>query len=332
MTTTGHDSRREGWRNRTRDNERAARRDDVRPSRDGRTRAGSRRFRPTRLDGILLIVLVAAAGWLWYRSAIGVAYRWDWAQALSTVFASGEAGDTPFFLTGIYATLRLSAWGAVLATILGVLIGVGRYSGVRALRMFCGTYIQILRNIPPLVFIFIFYFFISSQLIPLLGLDALFNRPAEDASAWQRFLFGPPALWENLVSGVLCISFISAAYIAEVVRAGLAAIPRGQWEAGESLGIPLLDRYRFVIFPQALARIAPPLTGQYISLVKDSSIVSLISIQELTFVGSEIANSSGLLFEVWLLVAFVYFLLCLSLSILLRQVERRVTRHFHQFA
>ena len=290
------------------------------------------RFRPTRLDGILLVGLVAAAGWMWYRSAIGVAYRWDWPQALSTVFATGDAGETPFFLTGIYATLRLSLWGAVLASILGVLIGVGRYAGGRTLRMFCGTYIQILRNIPPLVFIFIFYFFISSQLMPLLGLDTLFNRPAEEASGWQRFLFGPPALWENLVSGVLCISFISAAYIAEVVRAGLAAIPRGQWEAGESLGIPVLDRYRFVIFPQALARIAPPLTGQYISLVKDSSIVSLISVQELTFVGSEIANSSGLLFEVWLLVAFVYFLLCLSLSILLRQVERRMTRHFHQFA
>lgn len=330
MTTTG----REG-RDYTHGNGRGNGRNDTRGNgREGRdnTRDNGRRFRPTRLDGILLVGLVLAVGWLWYRSAIGVAYRWDWAQALSTVFASNEAGDTPFFLTGIYATLRLSAWGAVLATILGVLIGVGRYSGVRALRMFCGTYIQLLRNIPPLVFIFIFYFFISSQLMPLLGLDALFNRPAEEAAGWQRFLFGPPALWENLISGVLCISFISAAYIAEVVRAGLAAIPRGQWEAGESLGIPLLDRYRFVIFPQALARIAPPLTGQYISLVKDSSIVSLISIQELTFVGSEIANSSGLLFEVWLLVAFVYFLLCLTLSVLLRQMERRVTRHFHQFA
>ncbi len=289
------------------------------------------RFRLTRLDGFLLIGLVLLAVWIWYRSAIGVAYRWDWAQAFATVFASNQAGDTPYFLTGIYATLRLSAWGALLATVLGVLIGMGRYSGVRSVRMFCGTYIQILRNIPALVFIFIFYFFISSQLMPLLGLDILFNRPEEEASGWQRFLFGPPALWENLISGVLCISFVSAAFIAEVVRAGLAAIPRGQWEAGESLGIPILDRYRFVIFPQALARVAPPLTGQYISLVKDSSIVSLISIQELTFVGSEIANSSGLLFEVWLLVAFVYFLLCLSLSILLRRVERRVTRHFHQF-
>ncbi len=328
MSTTGRDSRRDNGRVGRGDGTPVGRRDNGRVS----IRESTRRFRLTRLDGLLLVVLIAAAGWLWYRSAIGVAYRWDWPQALATVFASGEGGDTPFFLMGIYATLRLSVWGAVLATILGVLIGVGRYSEIRALRMFCGTYIQILRNIPPLVFIFIFYFFISSQLMPLLGLDVVFNRPAEDASGWQRFLFGPPALWENLISGVLCISFISAAYIAEVVRAGLSAIPRGQWEAGESLGIPVLDRYRFVILPQALARIASPLAGQYISLVKDSSIVSLISVQELTFVGSEIANSSGLLFEVWLLVAFVYFLLCLSLSVLLRQVERQVTRHFHQFA
>ena len=296
------------------------------------TGQSKKRLRVTRLDGILLTGLLLLAYWIWYRSAIGVAYRWDWAQMLTTVFASDQAGDTSFFMMGIYATLRLSIFGAVVATFLGVFIGVGRFSGLRSIRMFCGTYIQILRNIPPLVFIFIFYFFISSQLMPVLGLEYLFNSSEEKAPSWQIFLFGPPALWENLISGVLCISCISAAYIAEVVRAGLAAIPRGQWEAGKSLRLPILDQYRFVIFPQALARIAPPLTGQYISLVKDSSIVSLISIQELTFVGSEIANSSGLLFEVWLLVAFVYFLLCLSLSILLRQVERHVTRHFHRFA
>lgn len=296
------------------------------------TNRAKKGFRVTRLDGILLVGMLLLATWLWYRSTIGVAYRWNWSQMLTTVFASNKAGDTSFFLTGIYATIRLSIFGAVVATFLGVLVGVARFSSVRSVRMFCGTYIQILRNVPPLVFIFIFYFFISSQLMPLFGLEHLINSSERETPRWLIFLFGPPALWENLISGVLCISFISAAYIAEVVRAGLAAIPQGQWEAGKSLGIPALDQYRFVIFPQALARIAPPLTGQYISLVKDSSIVSLISIQELTFVGSEIANSSGLLFEVWLLVAFIYFLLCLSLSILLRQVERHVTQHYHRFA
>ena len=286
------------------------------------------RYRPTKLDGALVLGL-GILSLIWgYRSSIGIAYQWNWDEAITTVFTSKKGIDTPFFITGIYATLRLSIWAALFATFLGFVLGVGRYCAIRSIRMFCGTYIQILRNIPPLVFIFIFYFFISSQVLPFLRLDELISRSEESGLGWV--LFGPSRLWENLISGVLCISFISAAYIAEVVRAGLTSIPRGQWEAGESLGIPLADKYRFIIFPQALARIAPPLTGQYISLVKDSSIVSLISVQELTFVGSEIANSSGLLFEVWLLVAFVYFCLCFLLSISLRQVERRVTRHFHR--
>jgi len=287
------------------------------------------KYRPTPLDGILLVILIIVSGWLWYRSSIGVAYNWDWARALATVMTPDGDGGSPYFLTGIYTTLRLSVWGALAATVLGVLLGVGRRSRLSGVRMLCGTYIQLIRNIPPLVFIFIFYFFISNQLIPLLGLDGLLRNRPDDTGFLSNMLFGPSQLWENLMSGVLCVSFISAAYIAEIVRAGIAAIPKGQWEAAESLGIPTLDRYRFVIFPQALARVVPPLTGQYISLVKDSSIVSLISIQELTFVGTEIANSSGLIFEIWLLVAFSYFLLCLTLSIMLRQVEKRVTRHYH---
>lgn len=291
-------------------------------------RPSKTKYRPTPLDGILLVLLVLIAGWLWYRSSVGVAYNWDWSRALATVMTPDSDGGTPYFMTGVYTTLRLSLWGALASTVLGVLLGVGRRSSVSGVRMLCGTYIQLVRNIPPLVFIFIFYFFISNQLIPLLGLDGLLRNRSEESGFFQSLLFGPSQLWENLMSGVLCVSFISAAYIAEIVRAGIAAIPKGQWEAAESLGMPTLDRYRFVIFPQALARVVPPLTGQYISLVKDSSIVSLISIQELTFVGAEIANSSGLIFEVWLLVALSYFLLCLILSILLRQVERRVTRHY----
>ena len=111
------------------------------------TGQSKKRLRVTRLDGILLTGLLLLAYWIWYRSAIGVAYRWDWAQMLTTVFASDQAGDTSFFMMGIYATLRLSIFGAVVATFLGVFIGVGRFSGLRSIRMFCGTYIQILRNL-----------------------------------------------------------------------------------------------------------------------------------------------------------------------------------------
>lgn len=289
----------------------------------------SSRLKLTWLDGILLAALAAAGTWIWLRSSIGIAYDWNWAEALETINTPDREGGTPYFYTGVIATLRLSLWSAMIATVLGVLIGLGRRSGISSIRVICSAYIQMIRNMPPLVFIFIFYFFISNQLIPVMGLENVLRVSTDDQSSLSGVLFGPAHLWENLLSGVLCISFIGGAYIAEIVRAGIGAIPSGQWEAAESLGLKKLDRYRFVIFPQAFARIVPPLTGQYISLVKDSSIVSLISIQELTFVGTEIANSSGLIFETWIFVGLVYFLLCLVLSLGLRFVERRVTVHFH---
>ncbi len=293
-----------------------------------RTERARGRLHLNLMDVCFILVVLVAGSWVWFRSSIGIAYNWDWARALATVVSAGGDGGTPYFLTGIYATLRLSIWSALMATVLGVLIGVGRRSKLSGLALLCSSYVQVIRNIPPLVFIFIFYFFISNQLIPLMGLDGLLRGGFDERSGFWQFFFGPARLWENLLSGVLCISFIGAAYIAEIVRAGIGAIPRGQWEAAESLSLSTLDRYRFVIFPQAFARVVPPLTGQYISLVKDSSIVSLISIQELTFVGTEIANSTGLIFEIWLLIAASYFLLCFVLSVTLRFVEQRVTAHF----
>ncbi|MGN5000726.1 amino acid ABC transporter permease [Aeromonas sp. 80P] len=116
---------------------------------------------------------------------------------------------------------------------------------------------------------------------------------------------------------------ISAAFVAEIVRAGLAAIPRGQWEAAQSLGLSPWVRLRHVILPQAMLLMLPPLTGQLIALVKDTAIVSLISVQELTFVGTEMANSSGLVYEIWLLVAAAYLFICLSLFVLLSRLETR---------
>lgn len=195
------------------------------------------------------------------------------------------------------------------------------------MRLPANAFVQLVRNIPPLVFVFIFYFFISNQLIPLLGLDELLRNYRTEVHPLITLLLGPARLWENLLSGVLCIGLLSSAYIAEIVRAGLTNIPQGQWEAADSLGLPTWVKYRYVIAPQVLTAITPALAGQTISLIKDTSIISLISIQELTFVGSEIANSSGLIFEIWLIVGAAYLVLCLSLSMLFKQVERRSLRH-----
>jgi polar amino acid transport system permease protein len=140
-------------------------------------------------------------------------------------------------------------------------------------------------------------------------------------------LFGPKPLWENLLSGVLCVGILSSAYVAEIVRSGLAGIAKGQWEAADALGLSTWAKYRLVIAPQVLAAITPALAGQAISLVKDTSIVSLISIQEMTFVGTEMANSSGLIFEIWLIVGATYLIFCLTLSTLFKRLERHSLKH-----
>ncbi|MFS1420699.1 amino acid ABC transporter permease [Vibrio splendidus] len=281
------------------------------------------------LDGVLLAVICVFSGWLYYRSAVGINYQWRWEDAFTLIFIPPSQGNIPYFFQGLVATLRLSVWSMVLALSFGTLLGVARHSKIAFFRTPALIFIQLVRNIPPLVFVFIFYFFVSNQLIPLLGLESILREHNGEINAVQDFLFGPANLWENLASGVICIGLLSSAYIAEVIRAGLEGIPKGQWEAADSLGLSALSKYRFVVGPQVLTAITPPLAGQAISLVKDTSIVSLISIQEMTFVGTEMANSSGLIFEIWLIVGFVYFALCFALSRLFKVIELRSSAYLN---
>ena len=276
-----------------------------------------------RLDLAILFAVVIAGIWLYHRSEVGIKYIWRWEEAMMLIFTPRADGSIPYFFQGVIATLRLSLWGIFLALPVGVLVGLSRHSSIYLLRSVANVYILLIRNIPPLVFVFIFYFFISNQLIPGLGLDSILRDGSEKAQNWQIWLFGPKPLWENLLSGVLCISILSSAYIAEIVRSGLASIPRGQWEAADALGLSVWVKYRLVIAPQVLTTITPALAGQAISLVKDTSIVSLISIQEMTFVGTEMANSSGLIFEIWLIVGSVYLIFCATLSALFKRLEKK---------
>lgn len=278
-------------------------------------------FKP--LDWVLLALCFALFAWLYHRSTVGVNYIWHWHEALDLLFTPRADGSLPYFFQGLFATLRLSLWGIVLAVVVGVGLGLAKFSPSTWLNVPANAFIQLVRNIPPLVFVFIFYFFISNQLIPLLGLENLLRNYSDELNPLQQFFFGPANLWENLASGVLCIGLLSSAYIGEIVRAGLQGVDQGQWEAADSLGMSRWAKYRYVIAPQVLKSITPALAGQTISLVKDTSIVSLISIQEMTFVGTEMANSSGYIFEIWLIVGLVYFLICFGLSMFFRFVEHR---------
>ncbi|WP_282605226.1 amino acid ABC transporter permease [Pelagibius sp. Alg239-R121] len=288
-----------------------------------------KRTRVTWVDFVVALVLVLFVAFLVYRVNDVLHYRWNWSVIPNFLYRWDEELGSwmPNLLAlGFYATLRLAIWGILLASVIGMVMGLCRTSSILLLRMIGRSYVELIRNVPPLVFIFIFYFFISSQ-IPLFDDIGDWVRQASPESlASIEFLFGPPKLLGNFLSGLIVLALFEGAYITEIVRAGLQSVERGQWEAADSLGLSRFDVMRYVIVPQAFSRVLPPLAGQFISLIKDSSIVSLISIQELTFAATEVANSTQRVFEVWITVSVMYFAICFGCSLLFERWEKRTSK------
>ena len=289
---------------------------------------GTGKLRFGWIDVLVLMLLASAAGYVAWRVDAVLHYRWNWSQVWVYVLRVDPATGrwaAGLLLHGFATTLRLALYGIVLAAVVGLVFGLMRTSARLFPRLVAGLYVELVRNMPPLVFMFVFYFFLSSQVIPLLGIDRL----AATGSPAVAFLFGDPKLLSNFASGLLCLVLFEGAYITEIVRAGVQSIDCGQWEAADSLGLKRWQRMRLVVLPQALRRILPPLAGQFIMLIKTSSIVSLISIQELTFLATEVAVTSGRVFEVWLIVAGLYFVVSAAFSLLFQVLERggRIARH-----
>ncbi len=143
------------------------------------------------------------------------------------------------------------------------------------------------------------------------------------AQFWISVFFGTPRLIDNFVLGLICLSVFSGAYVTEIVRAGIESVPRSQIEAGKSLGLSHIDITRFVVLPQAFRNVLPPMAGQFIQLIKDSSLVSLVSIQELTFMAQDVQVTTQRVFEVFVFIAVVYFVICFTLSRFFAALERR---------
>ena len=196
------------------------------------------------------------------------------------------------FINGMIMTVKLSLVSMLFAIILGVFFGVSRISQNPALRNFSVVYIEIIRGTPLLVQIYIVYFFIGTVL------DL-----------------------ERFTAGVAALSIFTAAYIAEIIRAGIESVDKGQMEAGRSLGMSSSMTMRYIILPQAFKRVLPPLAGQFINLIKDSSLVSIISLTDLTKSGKEVASSTFSNFEVWFTVALLYLVLTGLLSYIVRRME-----------
>ena len=279
------------------------------------------------IDYAIFAVLIAAIAYVYYRVDTVLEYRWEWSIIPNYLYRWDEEQQqwvANLLMQGLYTTIRLALWGIVLAAVIGVVFGVMRTTRRLFPRMLSRVYVELIRNIPPLVFIFIFYFFISSQIMPLLGIEEFVRHAPPETLAWMEVLFGPPPLISNVISGIICLAMFEGAYVTEIVRAGIQSIPKTQTEAGLSIGLSRLQLMRYVILPQAVQRVVPPLAGQFITLVKDSSIVSLISIQELTFLAVETAVSTTRMFEVWITVAGLYFCVCYFCALLFDWLERHM--------
>jgi polar amino acid transport system permease protein len=203
----------------------------------------------------------------------------------------------PTFWLGMQNTIAISAQALVLAFIIGIITGVMRVSRSRWINGIAQVYVEIIRNTPLLVQLIIFYF----------GLGPLFNN-------------------NQTIPLVLGLGIFTGAYVAEIVRAGIQSVARGQMEASLSVGMTYFQAMRLIILPQAVRRILPALAGQFISLIKDSSLVSVFGFAELTHAANRVTAATFRALVPNIFVAFVYFIIAFSLSKMLSLVERRTAR------
>ncbi|MEL6117027.1 amino acid ABC transporter permease [Photobacterium sp. SP02] len=211
------------------------------------------------------------------------------------VVASSDQWTIGPVTLGLWVTLKISVLSLFFAIILGLMAGLMRISHNPVTKNLAFLYVEIIRGTPLLVQIFIVYFFLGT----------IFDL-------------------ERFTAGVVALSIFTGAYIAEIIRAGIQSIPPGQMEAARSLGMSYPKAMMYVILPQAFKRTLPPMAGQLITLIKDSSLVSVISITDLTKAGREVISGSFATFEVWFVVAGLYLLLTTSLSWAVQRIEKRL--------
>ena len=241
---------------------------------------------------VLLIVLVA---WFFIHSTAQMGYNWQWYQIPEYIFTYDERGFIAGPLwEGLMVTFRISGISLVLSFAIGLVTALFRLSNSFIARLIARVYMESIRNTPLLIQLFFIYFVLG----PVLGI-------------------------ERFTSAILALSLFEGAYASEVFRAGIVSIQRGQWEAAYSLGLGTVDTYRWVVLPQAIRRILPPLTSQAISLVKDSALVSTIAIYDLTMQAQAVIAETFLTFELWFTVAGMYLAVTVTLSLIVNYMENR---------
>ena len=269
------------------------------------------------------VILVAAFCW---RSASVTRHEWDWGAMLPYIVSRDASGSwrAGMLLTGLFGTLRLGFWSLVVALASGALVGAlsANQRGLAAWP--AAIYITVLRNTPPLVLLFLVYFFAGSFFTePFLQLESAVASLPSWAQSLCDALFAPAGQTDRMAAAVLTLGLYSGAYVAEIVRGALEAVDKTQWDAAASLGMNGWQQMRWIIAPQAFRLMVPPLTGQCISVFKETALASAISLPELTFQSLEVMAVSRMTFELWIVTAAMDLGVSCFWAWLGRRMERR---------
>jgi len=286
----------------------------------------NRNLKFSTVDIAVIIVIIAAIALFFSRMNTILEYRWQWETIPSYFFfLDAETGNLKanIFVKGFIVTVKLSIWSTFIGFFLGTISGVMGARGSFEQRIISRIYVETIRNIPSLVLVIIFYYFVSSQFLDLLRLDSCLRNSSEGIQQITRFLFAGPEEINAFISAVIALGLYEGAYVSEIVRGGIISISRGQWEASFSIGLSKTKTFLLVILPQTFRKVAFPLAGQFISTIKDSAIVSVISIQELTFQSMELMAATFLTFEIWTTVTILYFILTFTVSNLVAFLEKK---------
>ena len=206
----------------------------------------------------------------------------------------------PLLLIGAGVTIQITVLSTAIGFVIGLVVGVARISHLRPLRLLAEVYVEFFRGTPLLVQIFLFYF-----ALPVI--------------TGQRI--------DPFIAAISACGINSGAYVAEIFRAGIQSVDEGQMEAGRSLGMTWLQTMRYIIVPQAFKRVIPPLGNEFIAMLKDSSLVSVIGFEELTRRGQLIIAKTYGSSEIWMSVAVIYLVMTLTISRFVAYLERRCRVH-----
>lgn len=244
---------------------------------------------------VLYLAVVGGIIWLAYSGAQAMGYNWQWYRIPQYFFTLTDDGfQWGEIMMGLAKTVQLSVTAFFFATVLGLLVALLRLSGLVVGTAVAVVFLEFVRNMPIIVLLYLFY-----------------------------YVLGPVFSLDRYTASIMCLAVFHAALISEIFRAGIGAVPNGQWEGATSIGMSKAQAYRHIVLPQSIKFMLPPMTGEVVHLIKSSAIVSVIAVAELTTIGRNIISDTYMSFEIWFTIAAVYLVVTLALSIIASRVEQK---------